>query len=97
MEQQQFSDARRYLQRLSYLAPERADVFILLGKLYLQQEQYATAAVHLWEARNLAPDISNIERLLLQVYQQMLHQQQEVVNRLPGTPKSPVAHAEPMQ
>jgi protein O-GlcNAc transferase len=85
------TEALPYLKRLTHLTPYRAEVFILLGKVYMQQGLYATAALHLWEARDLEPQTPDVERLLLQTYQRLLQQQQEVVKRLPPAPPHPVA------
>lgn len=75
-------EAIKYFQRVSKLTPARADVFARLGELYLQQGDYATAALNLWEARDLEPGTPAVERLLLQVYQQLVQQQQQVVEGL---------------
>ncbi len=76
------TEALKYLQRLTQLAPSRADVYARLGELYLQGGQYTTAALNLWEARDLQPDSPEVERLLLRVYQQLVLQQQAVVGGL---------------
>ena len=83
-------EAVRHLQRLTRLTPHHAEVFLLLGKLYMQQRQYSTAAVHLWEARELQPDSPEVERLLLSVYEQLLHQQREVIQRQSPPQTTPV-------
>jgi tetratricopeptide (TPR) repeat protein len=79
------TDAVRYLQRLTRLTPHHAEVFLRLGKLYMQLGQYSTAAVHLWEARDLQPGVAEVEQLLLQVYEHLLRQQQELLKRQPST------------
>jgi uncharacterized protein HemY len=50
-------------------------VFLLLGKLYLQRGQFAAAALHLWEARDLQPDLPDVQRLLQQVYEALQQEQ----------------------
>jgi len=50
-------------------------VFLLLGKLYMQQGQLAAAALHFWEARNLQPDLPDVQRLLQQVYEALRQEQ----------------------
>ena len=91
MEAGQPLEAIRHLQRLTHLTPHHADVFVLLGKLYIQQRQYNTATLNLWEARDLQPDSPEVERLLLYVYEQLLQQQHEVLQRQPPpqTPPKP--------
>jgi tetratricopeptide (TPR) repeat protein len=84
------ADAIRHLQRLTRLTPHHAEVFLLLGKLYIQQHEYSTAALHLWEARDLQPDAPEVERLLLYVYEQLLHTQREVLQRQPIPQTTPV-------
>jgi superkiller protein 3 len=83
-------EAIRYLQRLTRLTPHHAEVFLLLGKLYIQQKRYSTATVHLWEARDLQPDSPEVERLLLYVYEQLLRQQHEVLQRQSPPQTTPV-------
>jgi hypothetical protein len=53
----------------------------MLGKLYLQQRQYNAAALHLWEARHLQSTSPEIDQLLLYVYEQLVRQQREVLQR----------------
>jgi hypothetical protein len=65
--------------------------------LYFQQGEYATAALHLWEARDIEPGATEVEQLLLQVYQRMLQRQQEVINRLSRGPKQPLSDVAPKQ
>jgi uncharacterized protein HemY len=50
-------------------------VFLLLGKLYLQRGQFATAALHFWEARDLQPDLPDVQRLLQQAYEALRQEQ----------------------
>jgi cytochrome c-type biogenesis protein CcmH/NrfG len=64
-----------YLQRLTFLTPRHAEVFMLLGKLYMQRGQLAAAALHLWEARNLQPDLPDVQHLLQQVYEALRQEQ----------------------
>ena len=73
------AQAISYLQRLTVLTPRDPDIFLRLGKLYLEQGHYTTAALHLWEARDLQPDAPEVERLLLQVYEAILQQQRQQV------------------
>jgi hypothetical protein len=84
-------EAIRYLTRLTRLTPYHANVFLMLGKLYLQQRQYNAAALHLWEARHLQSPAPEIDQLLLYVYEQLLRQQREVLQRHspPPTPSVP--------
>ena len=69
------TQAMHYLQRLTFLTPRNAEVFLLLGKLYTQRGQFAAAALHLWEARNLQPDLPDVQRLLQQVYEALRQEQ----------------------
>jgi tetratricopeptide (TPR) repeat protein len=71
--------AARYLQRLTFLTPHDVTVFMLLGKLSLQREQYVNAALYLWEARDLQPDLPEVEHLLLQTYEGLVQQQRAIV------------------
>jgi tetratricopeptide (TPR) repeat protein len=75
----QADEAVRYLQRLTFLTPRNAQVFLLLGRLLLQQQQYIRAALHLWEARDLQPDLPDVEALLLQTYEGLVRQQRAIV------------------
>jgi anaphase-promoting complex subunit 3 len=72
-------EAIRSLQRLTFLTPHDATVFMLLGKLSLQREQYVNAALYLWEARDLQPNFPEVEHLLLQTYEGLVQQQRAIV------------------
>ncbi len=82
MEMGEAAEAIKYFQRLTQLTLEHTEVFARLGELYLQQGDYAAAALNLWEARELELNVLKVEGLLLQVYQKLLQQQQSVVKRL---------------
>lgn len=82
------TEAERYLRRLSHLAPHDAEVFQRLGKLYLRRGRYSSAVLHLWEARDLHPS-AEVEQLLLQVYEKLLHQQREVITEPRERPEPP--------
>ena len=69
------TQAIHYLQRLTFLTPRNAEVFMRLGKLYLQRGQLATAALYFWEARDLQPDLPDVQRLLQQVYEALQQEQ----------------------
>jgi len=69
------SQAMHYLQRLALLTPHNAEVFLLLGKLYMRRGQFAAAALHFWEARNLQPDLPEVGPLLQQVYESLQREQ----------------------
>ena len=69
------TQAIHYLQRLTVLTPRHAEVFLLLGKLYMQRGQFTTAALYFWEARDLQPDLPDVQRLLQQVYETLRQEQ----------------------
>ncbi len=89
------AEAERYLQRLTQLTPHEAEIFVWLGQIYLKRGQYATAALHFWEARDLQPDATDIEHLLLVVYQKLLERQQTIVTRGRTRPSAPAAYVTP--
>jgi len=74
LQQGEDTQAMHYLQRLTVLAPRNTEVLMRLGKLYLQHKQFAAAALHFWEARDVQPALPEVQELLQQVYQGLQHE-----------------------